>query len=115
MTNLTGQPVYVKGQKRKSRSRQPTAAERKHWEAVRQLGCMAFGCGRSNPEIHHCGTGAGGRKDHLKVIGLCSLHHRGEKGIHTLSRRVWEPIYGSEAEHLERVSLSLPSPQATDK
>lgn len=108
--NLTGQSVYVKGQKRKTRSRPPNATERKHWEAVRALGCSARGCGRANPEIHHVGTGGGGRKDHMKVIGLCSLHHRGAQGIHTLSRRVWEPIYGSEEEHLDRVGLSLPLP-----
>lgn len=105
--NLTGQPVYAKGSKRKSGSRPATAAERAYWERVRALGCMARGCGRADPEIPHCGTGGGGRKDHMKVIGLCPLHHRGELGIHTLSRRVWEPIYGTEAEHLERVSLAL--------
>ena len=45
----------------------------------------------------------------MKVIGLCHPHHRGKQGIHTLSRRMWEPIYGSEAEHLDRVALSVPS------
>lgn len=105
--NLTGQGVYTKGERRKPRSRAANGREREHWEAVRALGCMARGCGRANPEIHHCGTGAGGRKDHTKVIGLCTLHHRGEQGIHTLSRRVWEPIYGTEGEHLQRVALSL--------
>ena len=104
--NLTGQPVYAKGRKRKTRGRHPTVAERKHWEAVRALGCMARGCGKSTPEIHHTGTGGGGRKDHMKVIGLCHHHHRGEQGIHTLSRRVWESIYGTEKEHLERIALS---------
>ena len=105
--NLTGQPVYVKGRKRKGRSRQPNAAERRHWEKVRALGCQARGCESKKAEIHHCGTGGGGRKDHLKVIGLCKHHHRGEQGIHTLSRRVWEPIYGAEQDHLDRVAALL--------
>lgn len=113
--NLTGRPVYVKGQKRKARSRSPNATELNHWTKVRSLGCQARGCGRANPEIHHCGTGGGGRKDHMKVIGLCELHHRGEQGIHTLSRRVWEPIFGSEAEHLERVAISAPSHPVSGK
>ncbi|OWK42174.1 hypothetical protein FRUB_04252 [Fimbriiglobus ruber] len=68
---------------------------------------MANGCEAKNPEIHHTGTGAGGRKDHAKVIGLCHTHHRGEQGIHTLSRKVWEPIFGTEEQHLQRVALSL--------
>ena len=101
-------PVYTKGQKRKQRGKSPTKAEREHWEKVRSLGCMANGCHSRHPEIHHCGTGAGGRKDHMKVIGLCERHHRGDRGIHTLSRRVWEPIFGSEEQHLARVALSLP-------
>lgn len=107
--NLTGRPVHVKGQSRKPRCRRPTAADRAHWEAVRALGCMAGGCGRADPEVHHCGTGGGGRKDHSRVIGLCELHHRGRLGIHTLSRRVWEPLYGREADHLARVARLLSS------
>jgi hypothetical protein len=103
--NLTGQSVYAKGQKRKSRGRPPTAAERAHWENVRSLGCSV--CRAAHPEIHHCGTGGGGRKDHLKVIPLCHFHHRGEQGIHTLSRKVWEQIYGSEQSHLDRVASSV--------
>lgn len=106
MANLLNLPVYQKAMKRK-RSNQPTAADLAHWERVRRLGCRANGCGAANPEIHHCGTGAGGRKDHMKVIGLCHLHHRGAQGIHTLSRRVWEPIYGTESEHLEQVARML--------
>jgi hypothetical protein len=105
--NLTGQPVYAKGLKRKSRSRPPNAAERKHWEQVRSLGCMAKGCRSTAPEIHHCETGGGGRKDHMKVIGLCETHHRGRLGIHTISRRVWQEQFGTEQEHLARVALSL--------
>jgi hypothetical protein len=100
--NLTGQPVYTKGQQRKSRGRPPNAAERTHWENIRRLGCSV--CRATDPEIHHCGTGGGGRKDHLKVIPLCNFHHRGPQGIHTLSRKVWEPLYGTEAEHLARVA-----------
>lgn len=105
--NLTGQPVYAKGQKRKQRSRPPNAEERRHWGKVRALGCQATGCNAKHPEIHHCFTGAGGRKDHMAVIPLCHRHHRGEQGIHMLSRKVWEQIYGSEAQHLQHVALSL--------
>jgi hypothetical protein len=103
--NLTNQPVYAKGQKRKRRSRPPNDSERRHWDRIRSLGCCI--CQAKNPEVHHCGTGGGGRKDHMKVIGLCHFHHRGEQGIHTMGRKVWGVIYGTESEHLERVSLLL--------
>lgn len=102
--NLTGQPVYQKGQKRK-RSNAPTSEHRRHWEKVRSLGCCV--CQAKNPEIHHCKTGAGGRKNHELVIPLCRFHHRGEQGVHTLSRRVWEPIYGTEAQHLQTVAARI--------
>ena len=106
--NLTGRPVYQKGRSRRDRrSREPNAEELRRWDRVRALGCMAKGCSHRHPEIHHCKTGAGGRKDHTLVIGLCHLHHRGRQGIHTLSRRVWEPRYGSEQEHLARVARLL--------
>jgi hypothetical protein len=104
--NLTGQPVYQKGQKWK-RGTKPTIEDRRHWESVRSLGCMARGCKSKHPEIHHCGTGAGGRKNHMLVIGLCHLHHRGLQGIHTLSRRVWEALYGTEQEHLASVAEAI--------
>jgi hypothetical protein len=102
-------PVYQKGTSRKSRgkARPPNQKEREHGEKVRELGCMAKGCSLKNPELHHCLTGAGGKKDHMKVIGLCPFHHRGEQGIHTLSRRIWQPIYGYEVDHLATVNQLL--------
>ncbi|WP_390566908.1 Ref family recombination enhancement nuclease [Zavarzinella formosa] len=102
--NLTGRSVTPKGQKRK-RSNLPTKAHREYWERVRSLGCSV--CKASNPEIHHALTGAGRRRDHDKVIPLCRPHHRGEHGIHTLSRKVWQEQFGAEQEHLDRVALLL--------
>lgn len=49
--------------------------------------------------IHHCGTGAGGRKDHDKVLPLCHEHHQGELGIdgkRMFTKRTWQERYGSE-------------------
>ena len=101
--NLTNQPVYQKGQKRKPRNPPPTKAEREHWERVRALGCSV--CQAKNPEIHHCCTGAGGRKDHAKVIGLCFDHHRGQPhGLHHIGRKAWQEAFGTEQQHLKRVA-----------
>lgn len=68
------------------------------------LGCMVCG---SAPEIHHCHTGGGGRKDHDKVIGLCWMHHRGPQGIHFMGRKKWQPIYGAEQELLDKLESML--------
>ena len=107
--NLLGLPVYQKAQKPKP-SKQPTTAQRKRWDKVAALGCMAkvgdSRCGQP-AAIHHAETGAGGRKDHDKVIPLCHFHHQGEQGLHTLSRPVWQPIYGYEMDLLQDVENSI--------
>jgi Recombination enhancement, RecA-dependent nuclease len=100
-------PVYQKGTSNK-RSKGATEAQRTRWKLIRQLGCRIC---RQPPEIHHCETGGGGRKDHDKVIGLCYYHHRGTKGIHTLSRSVWEALFGTEQEHMEQTAKELGEPR----
>lgn len=85
----------------------PTKRQKARQDALRGLGCIITSC-RRPAAIHHCLTGAGGRKDEDKVLPLCHLHHQGDEGIHTLSRPVWEAKYGTEeelmAEALERLS-----------
>lgn len=111
--NLTGRAVYQKGTKRKSRgvARRPNAEEKRHWAKVAALGCVVgpAGC-KGRVSIHHCGTGAGGRKDHMKVIGLClEMHHTGPEGIDgkRMSKRAWQAKYGTEAVLLTRVKRRL--------
>lgn len=56
-----------------------TKAQNQHFDGVAQLGCLkCLEIGYETPgvEIHHCGTGAGGRRDDMKVAGLCPHHHR---------------------------------------
>jgi len=92
-----------------AKAKAATTAQRKRWDRVAQLGCLVHGGGRcSNPPcIHHAETGGGGTKDHDKVLPLCHYHHQGDEGIHTMSRRLWQPIYGYERELLERVKELL--------
>lgn len=85
-------------------SKPPTATQKRRFERVASLGCVICG---GIAEVHHCNTGAGGRKDHDKVIGLCVEHHRGSVGIHTLSRRTWQKMYGTEHLFLNQVSRQL--------
>ena len=83
-----------------------TASESLHMDAVAKLGCVV--CGSflhtfAPAAIHHCGTTAGGRKNHFKVIGLCDPgHHKGrERGIsfHPYHDE-FEKRYGTETELL---------------
>jgi hypothetical protein len=73
-------------------------AEKKHMDAVAQLGCIVC---TSPATIHHCGTYMGGGRDHMKVLPLCPEHHQGKEGIDGkhMSKRQWEAKYGTE-EHL---------------
>lgn len=82
----------------------PTKAQREHWQRVAELGCMV--CGAA-PEIHHLFTGAGGRKKHDAVVGLCWLHHRGPQGIHFMGRKKWQPIFGTEQVLLDKLNSLL--------
>lgn len=98
--NLTGRPVYKKGQFLKKRGNQPTRQDRTRWAIIASLGCIV-GPVRScagRITIQHCGTGAGGRKDHAKVIPLCWEHHLGKEGIDgkRMSKRAWQEKYGAE-------------------
>lgn len=85
--------------------KQPTKAQREMWGRLAEYGCVVCAC--SMPEIHHALTGAGGRKNHDKVLPLCFNHHRGPQGIHTIGRKAWARIYGTEQELLDKLSLML--------
>lgn len=109
--NLTQQPVYQKQPKSKH-PRKYNAEEKAHCEKVRALPCIISNheCdGRTT--LHHTGTGAGGRKNHMRVLPLCIVHHLGDRGIDSLtgamSRREWEQTYGTEKELLEKLEEKL--------
>ena len=112
--NLTGQKTHRKGIKR-ARNKAPTSLDRKYWKAVAAVGCIVKGLtpceGRIT--IHHCGTGAGGRKDHRQVLPLCWGHHLGPHGIDgkRISKREWQNRYGDEVNLLKRLErlLTLPT------
>jgi len=94
-------PVYQKQANNARKHNQPTAKQRKRWEEIRAMGCLV--CGEANPQIHHCFTGGGGRKDHDKVIPLCEYHHVGAMGIHFMGRTSWQEGFGTEQIHLDKV------------
>lgn len=82
-----------------------TAAERRHMERVRALGCLI--CHRP-AAIHHVRR-HGEPRDHLRVLPLCPTHHQhGGHGvaIHA-GREEWERVYGTEEELLDLVDELL--------
>jgi hypothetical protein len=107
--NLTGRPVYRKGMKHtrtKPKTKPATPRQRKRWDALCAGGCIIDGCKR-RAGIHHCETGAGGRKDHNKVLPLCHHHHQGDQGIHPMTRKKWEAIFGTEQELMIKAAARL--------
>ena len=86
----------------------PTKQQRARWSRIAEMGCMICA---SPAEIHHCFTGAGGRKNHDKVIPLCPEHHRGAQGIdgryYGMSKKKWQSIYGTEQELLDKLESML--------
>ena len=89
-------------------SKAPTAKQRIMWEAMREGGCIVADCERCDVEIHHCGTGGGGRKDHEFVAPLCNAHHvLPGVGLHAIGRRKFAELYGTERELHERAKNRL--------
>ena len=90
----------------------PTKAQKLHFSAIVELGCIVDlenvnqRCA-SPAEVHHIETGAGGRRNHDRVIPLCTLHHRCRLGIHHMGRRAWQSIYGTEQELFEKTKKLL--------
>lgn len=77
-----------------------TKKERDHLNLVASQGCMV--CDNKNVNVHHIRE-SGEPRDHFKTIPLCYDHHQGSNGIHTLGKKSWCKIYGSELDLLEKL------------
>lgn len=93
----------------------PTAADRRRWSAITLKGCIVgilfgvHGC-RGRNTVHHCGTGAGGRKKHWFTICLCVGHHQGADGIDgkkNFTKRTWQEHYDTETILFEKTEQLL--------
>lgn len=82
-----------------------TKAEKFHMAAVKELPCVV--CGARPVDVHHAGTGMGGRRDHMQILPLCQEHHTGENGIHKVGRPIWRLAYGTETELLKKIEELL--------
>jgi hypothetical protein len=90
-----------------------TIAERKHMNAVAELGCAVcrrMGYPGTPAELHHPRAGVGGarRSSNWDVLPLCPEHHRGKTGVHGLGTKGFPKHWGfTEAELLEDVKVLL--------
>lgn len=90
-----GKPMARKAMRKGRRNPrlEPTAAEQRHMDRVRAMGCVVTGA--SEVVLHHimkC-PGKTKRRDHRFVVGLVpELHNMGDQSVHAL---------GSEARFLE--------------
>lgn len=86
----------------------PTKEEQRYMDRVAQLGCIIDGC-EGLAGIHHCKTHLGGGRDHSKILPLCGAHHQtGGRGIAIHPhKKLWESIYGTEEELMEKVAEKL--------
>lgn len=92
----------------------PTKAEKKLWDAIAQLGCIAcLKDGWRNPQvsIHHT-DGRTKPGAHKKVLGLCAGHHQDGTGIpgliavHPWKAR-FEAKYGTQEELIQETMRML--------
>lgn len=93
----------------------PTKTEKKYWEAVASLGCIA--CKKDGylnmvVSIHHC-DGRTKKGAHMKVLPLCAGHHQDGTGndknmiaIHPYKKR-FETKYGTQQELMDKVNEQL--------
>jgi len=80
---------------RKKKKRSKTKEEEAHLNNVASLSCAV--CGDTAVEVHHkTGAGMGLRASHFETMPLCVNHHRGQEGIHTIGRKQWEELYGTQ-------------------
>lgn len=93
--------------------RTSTAAEKRHMQRVAELGCIVcshvYGHKDTPAEVHHARIRHGwGRSSHMMTIPLCTEHHTGKTGVHSMGRDEFEEMHGySEFQLLEIVQEKL--------
>ena len=86
-----------------------TKKERKaRFESLSEYGCII--CMRP-PEIHHLigykYSSLSKKADDSNTIPLCVEHHRGQQGIHHMGMRVWEEVFGTQEQLLNKLNKRL--------
>lgn len=80
-------------------------AQKERAAKLSEMGCVV--CGAMPVELHHLFTGGGGRKNHDYLAPLCFNHHRGQSGIHSLGRKKFARLFGTEQDLLDKLESML--------
>ena len=92
--------------------RNPTAKEKRHMAAVRQIGCIAcLNMGIETPPEYTCIHHVDGKTKpdaHLKVLGLCDAHHSryARTGLH-YNKTLWESEHGTQEALLMQIRTMI--------
>jgi len=83
--------------------------EKLRYDAISEMGCVIC---RMPCEIHHLkghefGSGMGLKGGWENSIGLCTNHHRGLQGFHSMGKASWQEMFGTQKELLEMVNKHL--------
>jgi hypothetical protein len=77
----------------------PTDSEKKYWDNLAEhVGCIICRKQRlinNYVSIHHI-DGRTKKGCHMRVLPLCHQHHQGFMGIHYLSVKKWEQLFGKQ-------------------
>ena len=114
--NLTGRPIYAKGQKAdkprkgmrpvsakktKHKATEKAAGAHEHIAAVKALPCIT--CGHPAPSYAHHVTGDKQPRSDWRVIPLCYDCHQGPEGYHA-AKRTWVAKHGPDFMLLDQVA-----------
>lgn len=84
--------------------------EQRHMGRVAQLGCVVcrrLGLGPTPAEVHHLRENGWGKPSDYHTMPLCTLHHRGQDGIHHLGVKAWQRRYWPQRELLAQTLNEL--------
>jgi len=84
------------------------AKRAERFEKIAEHGCIIC---QSPCQIHHLVglkyRGRGQKANDCFTIGLCHIHHTGDRGLHTIGIRTWETTYGTQESLLEKTNLLI--------
>lgn len=78
-------------------ARSPNAAERRHHDRLREMGCIIH---RTPASIHHLRHADGKviTKSHARVMPVCpECHQHGPIAIHRIGQAAWDALHGMDS------------------
>ena len=79
------------------------------FDGINQMGCVicSMPCEIHHLKGHEFGTGMSLKAGDRFTIGLCTNHHRGLQGFHSIGKRTWEEMFETQQYYLDVVDAYL--------